>query len=101
MAPQGYEAIQRNPKYQELVRTRTSFGWKLTIIQLLIYFAFILVIAYSPQTLGVRLGGSVMTVGLVIGVAVIFSAFIMVGIYIRKANATYDTLIAAIVKEHG
>jgi uncharacterized membrane protein (DUF485 family) len=99
MASAGYEAIQRNPKYQELVRTRSSFGWTLTIITLLIYFGFILLIGYAPKFLGIRMGDSVMTIGLPIGLFVIVSAFVLVGIYVRKANSTYDTLIKAIVEE--
>lgn len=101
MATQGYEAIQRDPKYQELVHTRSSFGWTLTIVQLVIYFAYILVIAYSPKTLGAPLGNSVMTVGLPVGLFVIFSAFATVWIYVRRANATYDSLIEQIAREHG
>ena len=96
---QGYEAIQRNPKYQELVRTRSSFGWTLTAITLMIYFGFILLIAYAPKFLGIHMGSSVMTIGLPIGLLVIISAFVLVGIYVRRANSTYDSLIRDIVEE--
>lgn len=99
MASPGYEAIQRNPNYQELVRARTSFGWILTAITLVIYFGFILLIGYAPKFLGIRMGDSVMTIGLPIGLFVIVSAFVLVGIYVRKANSTYDSLIKAIVEE--
>lgn len=96
---QGYEAIQRNPKYQELVRSRSSFGWTLTAITLIIYFGFILLIGYAPKFLGIPIGGSVMTIGLPIGLLVIISAFVLVGIYVRRANSTYDGLIRDIVEE--
>jgi uncharacterized membrane protein (DUF485 family) len=99
MAAQGYEAIQRNPKYQELVRTRSSFGWTLSIITLVIYFGFILLIGYAPHFLGIPIGNSVMTIGLPIGLFVIVSAFALVGIYVRRANSTYDSLIRDIVEE--
>jgi uncharacterized membrane protein (DUF485 family) len=99
MAGQGYEAIQRNPKYQELVRTRSSFGWTLTVVTLVIYFGFILLIGYAPKFLGIPLGGSVMTLGLPIGRFVIVSAFVLVGIYVRRANSTYDGLIRDIIEK--
>jgi uncharacterized membrane protein (DUF485 family) len=99
MAGQGYEAIQRNPKYQELVRTRSSFGWTLTVVTLVIYFGFILLIGYAPKFLGIPLGGSVMTLGLPIGLFVIVSAFVLVGIYVRRANSTYDGLIRDIIEK--
>ena len=99
MASPGYETIQQNPKYQELVRTRSSFGWTLTAITLIIYFGFILLIGYAPKFMGTRMGDSVMTIGLPIGLFVIVSAFVLVGIYVRRANSTYDTLIRAIIEE--
>jgi uncharacterized membrane protein (DUF485 family) len=40
-----------------------------------------------------------MTIGLPVGLFVIVSAFVLVGIYVRKANATYDSLTRAIVEE--
>src|SRR3954471_19490279 len=32
MASAGYETIERNPKYQELVRTRSSFGVTVMVV---------------------------------------------------------------------
>jgi uncharacterized membrane protein (DUF485 family) len=99
MAALGYEAIQRNPKYQQLVRQRSVFGWTLTAVTLIIYFGFILLIGYAPKFLGIRIGDSVMTIGLPIGLFVIVSAFVLVWIYVARANATYDSLTRAIVEE--
>jgi uncharacterized membrane protein (DUF485 family) len=97
MATQNYEAIQQDPRYQELVRKRSSFGWTLTAVTLIIYFGFILLIGYQPKFLGIPLGGSVMTLGLPIGLFVIVSAFVLVGIYVRRANAVFDRLTRSIV----
>ena len=99
MAALGYEAIQRNPKYQQLVRQRSVFGWTLTAVTLIIYFGFILLIGYAPKFLGIPIGGSVMTLGLPIGLFVIVSAFVLVWIYVARANASYDSLTRAIVEE--
>jgi uncharacterized membrane protein (DUF485 family) len=99
MAGQSYEAIQRNPKYQQLVQQRSSFGWTLSAVMLVIYFGFILLIGYAPKFLGIPIGNSVMTIGLPIGLFVIVSAFVLVGIYVLRANSTYDSLIRDIVEE--
>lgn len=96
MPVQSYEAIQRNPRYQELVRTRSWFGWTLSAITLIIYFGFILLIGYAPKFLGRPIAGSVMTIGLPVGLFVIVSAFVLVGIYVVRANSTYDRLIREI-----
>jgi uncharacterized membrane protein (DUF485 family) len=99
MAAQGYESIQRNPKYQELVRRRSTLGSVLSVIMLIIYFGFILLIAYAPKFLGTPIGSGVMTIGIPIGLAVIVSAFLLVGLYVLRANATYDRLTRDIVEE--
>ena len=58
-----------------------------------------MLIGYAPKFLGIPMGHSVMTIGLPIGLFVILSAFVLVGIYVRRANSTYDSLIRDIVEE--
>jgi len=99
MAIPRYEDIEKNPKYQQLVHERLTFGWTLSIIMLIIYLGFILVIGYAPGVLGIRMGSGVMTVGIPVGVLVIISAFVLVGIYVMRANATYDSMIRQIIEE--
>ena len=92
--------IERDPNYQELVRRRSSLGWMLSAIMLIIYFGFILLVAYAPKFLGTRIGTGVTTIGIPIGLAVIVLAFVLTGIYVRKANSRYDVLIRKIVEEN-
>jgi uncharacterized membrane protein (DUF485 family) len=98
MDSRSHETIQRDPDYQELVRRRSSFGWTLSLIMLVIYFGFILLVAYAPKFLGMRLGTGVTTIGIPIGLFVIASAFVLTGIYVSKANSKYDALIRRIVE---
>ena len=93
----SYEKIEQDPNYQELVRRRSSLGWTLSLIMLIIYFGFILLVAYAPKFLGMPLGTGVMTIGIPIGLFVIVSAFLLTGIYVSKANSQYDPLIRKIV----
>ncbi len=92
------EKIVNNPKYQELVRKRSSFAWLLTICVFVIYYGFIAVIAYAPTFLGTPISeGSVTTIGFPIGVAVILSAIALTGIYVRRANGEFDTLTKQLI----
>jgi uncharacterized membrane protein (DUF485 family) len=91
--------IEKNPKFQELVATRKKLGWSLTILTLVIYFGFILYIAFDPKFLGTPIGSGVMTLGMPVGLAVIVATFVIVGYYVSKANATYDELTRQIVEE--
>src|ERR1700751_6336543 len=98
MDARSYEAIQRDPNYKELVRRRSSLGWILSLIMLIIYFGFILLVAYAPKFLGTPLGTGVTTIGIPIGLFVIVLAFVLTGIYVRQANYSYDVLIRRIVE---
>ena len=75
------------------------FAIVLSVLMLIVYFGFILLVAYAPGFLGAKLGAGVMTVGIPIGLFVIVSAFVLTGIYVVKANAEYDTLTRQIVEE--
>ncbi|MHB2168175.1 DUF485 domain-containing protein [Alsobacter sp. R-9] len=95
----SYETIERMPAYRELVRKRSSFGWTLSVAMLVIYFGFILLVAYAPKFLGTPIGTGVTTIGIPVGLAVIVSAFVLTGIYVRRANSEYDALVRQIVEE--
>ncbi|MBR0717122.1 DUF485 domain-containing protein [Bradyrhizobium liaoningense] len=90
--------IESDPNYQELVRRRSSLGWTLSLVMLVIYFGFILLVAYAPKFLGTPLGSGVTTIGIPIGLSVIVLAFVLTGIYVRTANSAYDTLIRKILE---
>ena len=85
------DKIKNNPSYQELVTKRGSFALKMTIGMLVVYYAFILTIAFSPETLGISMGG-VMTIGIPIGILIILFSFIMAGVYTARANSEFDSL---------
>ena len=92
--------IERDPNYQELVRRRSSLGWMLSLIMLVVYFGFILLVAYAPSFLGAPLGSGVTTIGIPIGLSVIVLAFVLTGLYVRQANSSYDVLVRKIVEEN-
>ncbi len=91
--------VQKNPKFAELVSKKTSFGWMLSIVMLAIYYGFILILAFNPQSLGTSLSGGVITVGIPVGLFIIISAFLLTGVYVRKANTEFDQLTQEIVEE--
>lgn len=99
MDKQMIEKIKANPKYIELVEKRSSFAIKLTIAMLVMYYAFILVIAFNKDLLGASLSGGVTTVGIPVGVIIIVVSFILTGIYTNRANTEFDDLTNAIKKD--
>lgn len=94
------EKIKNNPKYRELVSKRTRFAWMLSIIMLIVYYAFILIIAFDPQLLATKLSAdSIITLGIPLGVLIIMIAFVLTGIYVWRANGEFDTLTQQIKEE--
>lgn len=93
MKKEFVDIIKEDPSYKELVSKRTKFSLKLTAAMLLVYFAFILTIAFEPSLLSKPLyEGSVTTIGIPLGVFVIVFAFVLTGIYTFKANGEFDNL---------
>ena len=88
--------IESDPNFKKLVHDRTSFGWTLSIIMLVIYYGFIALVAFAPSVIALKVAGSI-TLGIVLGLAIILAAILLTGIYVMRANAEYDDLTAAIV----
>lgn len=89
--------IQADPRFKELVSKRSSFSWMMATIMMVLYYAFILLIAFNPTALGAKItSGSVISVGILTGFLLIIVAFVLTGIYIRRANSEFDDLTAQI-----
>lgn len=86
------ERIKANPNYQELVKKRTSFALKLGIFVLVMFYAYILTIAFNPTILGTRIGEGVMTIAFPVAAAIIVISFITTLIYVSRANGEYEDL---------
>lgn len=92
MSQNVYDRVKMNPKFAELVQKRSSFAWKLAIAMLVVYYGFILVIAFSPATFATKIGSGVTTLGIPVGIGVILIAFVLTGIYTKRANGEFDDL---------
>ena len=93
------QKIKSNPNYQKLVSTRSSYGWTLTWIMMIVYYGFIMLIAFDKELLATKMGAGVITWGMPIGLFVIVFTVIITGIYVRRANSEFDDLTAKIRKE--
>lgn len=92
------QRIASHPKYQELKAKRSSFGWMLTIAMLVVYYGFIVLVAFNKPFLASRLGAGVMTVGMPIGLGVILFTVIITVYYVRRANREFDALTEEVNK---
>ena len=93
------ERIQRNPKYQQLKRTRSRYGWTLAILMLVVYYGYIGLIAFDKEFLAKPMGAGVTTIGIPIGMAVIVFSIVITGLYVRRANGEFDAMTREISEE--
>jgi uncharacterized membrane protein (DUF485 family) len=91
------ETVKRDPEFLALVHRRSRFAWTLSALMAAIYFGFILVVAFAPAWLATPIGSSSITIGIPIGIGVILAAFVLTGLYVRRANTDFDVEIARII----
>lgn len=65
----------------------------LTAMMMVIYFGFILLVAYNKPLMGRQIAPG-MSVGILLGAFVIVTAWALIGVYTRWANLHYDAEVA-------
>lgn len=93
------EKIQRHPKYLELRSKRSSFGWILTLLMMVVYYGYIALIAFNKPFLAQPIGAGVTSLGIPIAVGVIIFTVLITAFYVRRANSEFDDLTADILKD--
>ncbi|MBA4285274.1 MAG: DUF485 domain-containing protein [Xanthomonadaceae bacterium] len=89
--------ILESSAFAELRARRRRFSAILTVLMLVIYYGFIVAIAFAPQWLAIPIDG-VITLGIPLGLGVILSAIVLTGIYVRRANGEFDALTAQAIR---
>lgn len=72
-----------------LAATRWRVALTLTTIMVIVYFGFVALIAFDKPLLAVHLTPG-LTLGIVLGVLVIVSSWLLTWVYVRWANTRYD-----------
>lgn len=95
-----YERMRANPKFQELVTKRSRFAWTLTTIVLILFYGFVMVVAFNPASLGEPVSeGSKLTVGVLVEAFMFAFFWLLTVVYVRRANTEFDAINQEIVKE--
>ena len=92
-------AVAADPRYQALVARRARFTWLLTAIMLVIFFGYILLIAFNKELLARPIGGGATSLGIPIGLGVILAGIALTGVYVRRANRDFDPMVKSILQD--
>ena len=91
-APGAPPRTAKDPELEALAARRFRVGAVLTALMLVVYFAFILLIAFSKPTLGKILAPG-LSLGILLGVVVIVATWVLTWIYVGWANRRYEPAV--------
>ncbi len=100
MSQAHIDQVRQHEKYKILVERRRKFSLKLSAIILVIYFGYILLLAFMPSVLAQPVApGMIMTIGIPAGLLVILSVIVLTTVYVARANKEFDPLIKEITED--
>ena len=92
--------IESNPKFLKFVSTRNNYSIIMTILMMVVYFGYILLVAFNKQFLATKISaGAVTSIGSPLGVGVLVFTIVITAIYVRRANTEFDAMKDEIIKE--
>jgi uncharacterized membrane protein (DUF485 family) len=80
----------------KLVARRWRIGGVLTAVMVIAYFSFIALVAFDKDAAGTLIADNRVSVGIVLGAALIVLAPILLALYVRWANRSYDPEVQAL-----
>jgi uncharacterized membrane protein (DUF485 family) len=87
--PKNAKAILQSPAFLALVRKKWLVSITLTIALFVVYYGYILLIAYDKKALAQKVG-EYTTLGIPLGVGVIVLAWLLTAGYVVWANGSHD-----------
>jgi uncharacterized membrane protein (DUF485 family) len=93
-----WKAIDSEPRFQELHRKKMTFLWGLMIFSLIFYFLLPIGAAYFQDLYKVKVWGPV-NIGILFALLQFVVAWTIAFYYARRANAEFDPMAAAIVRD--
>lgn len=100
MSSAMYASIRQNPKFKELVAKRTAFAVTLAVITLVLFYGFVMVVAFNPTSLGQSVSeGSMLTVGVAVELFMFIFFWVLTAVYVRRANSEFDAMTQEIIKD--
>ncbi len=71
---------------------KNTISLVLAVVELVLYFGFVALIAFNKPFLSAKLSGAI-TVGIPLAVGIILLSWVLTGVYILWANNKYDVLV--------
>ncbi len=100
MSDKTYDRVVAHPKFAELMKKRNRFALILSVIVLGVYYSYVAMATMAPAVFQSPIAeGSAWCFGLLAGFAIQAFAFLMTGVYVRRANGEFDALNRTLIEE--
>ncbi|MBF5081880.1 DUF485 domain-containing protein [Quadrisphaera sp. INWT6] len=94
--PPGFDEVRDSAEFAALRRSFRRVVFPTTAGFLAWYALYVLLAAYAPELMGTRLGGSTITVGLLLGLGQFVTTFAITMAYRRWADRRFDARAEAL-----
>jgi len=94
--PPGFDEVRDSAEFAALRRSFRRVVFPTTAGFLAWYALYVLLAAYAPELMGTRLGGSTVTVGLLMGLGQFVTTFAITMAYRRWADRRFDARAEAL-----
>lgn len=89
MAPPSNATANQDQRLRDLAARRWRLALTLTTAMIVLYFGFIMLIAYDKPLLATMVAPG-LTLGILLGALVIIVSWVLTYVYVRWANTRYD-----------
>ena len=95
------DRVTKNPKFHEFIAMRSRYSIIMAIVSAAIYYGFILLVAFNPGLMAMRLGGesSVITFGPVAILSMFVLFWALTAVYVQRANGEFDDLTRELIED--
>ena len=93
-----WRAIAAEPRFQALHHKKSAFLWGLMVFSVVYYFLLPIGAAYFQELYKIKVWGPI-NVGLLFALSEFIVAWGIAFVYSRRANAEFDALASAIVRD--
>lgn len=84
--PATTEQIMNSIEFKELIAARRKLSVSITVLSIVTYFVFILLVAFDPAFLGKTIGESKVSIGIYAGLGLLVFSFLLTGIYQKVSD---------------
>ena len=92
------ENIRNHPKFAQLVKTRGRYAWTLSVLLLIVFYGFVMLVAFKPTWIGASISpGSMLTIGVLAELLMFIVFWLMTLMYVRRANGEFDQITQSII----